>query len=179
MREIIAWLKSKIPTRESLQKERIVRYLQPILNRSPEYWAFDRSSVSRGVALGIFGMLMPFPFQLMLVLLLAIPARANLILSLGLVWLNTPLTMVPLYVFSYKVGAKILGETIRPVDMHLSWKSLVTELRDIWKPFLLGCTVCGVVAGLAAWAIVYFGWRYFEEYEAYRKARAAEKNSPK
>lgn len=156
------WIKAKIPTSESIQNNRFVKPFAPILKKSPDYWHFTRGPVAKGCAMGVFGSFMPIPLQMIITLIISLPLRANLILALGLLWINNPLTMVPIYWFAYLVGAWVLQEKIQNVDMHLSWHWLTHELGTIWEPFLLGCAVTAIVLGVVTYVIVYFGWRVIE-----------------
>ena len=57
---IAAWSRRNLPTRESMER---IRLLRPVAHRvlAPELWRFTRRSVPRGVALGmIAGILFPF-----------------------------------------------------------------------------------------------------------------------
>ena len=136
-----------IPSKDALQQSRLIKWLSPWLQYSPEYWKLTNKSVRRGVMIGCFNAFMPIPFQTLIALAMAIPLRANLFLALGLLWINNPLTMVPLYWFAYKTGVLMLNETMQPIDMHLSLAWIQQEFSHIWKPFLLGCTVNGALLG--------------------------------
>ena len=164
MSKFTTWLKQKIPTKEALEQNRLLKPFAPILKKSPDYWFFNQSSVSRGCAVAVCGAFMPIPFQMVIAVLLALPLRANLIISLGLLWINNPLTVVPIYWFCYFVGTHILQQQTQNIDMHLSWHWMTHELMTIWKPFLLGCAVCGIVLGIITYFVVYFVWKYVEKY---------------
>ena len=160
MSKFTAWLKQHIPTQEQLEQSRLLKPFAPILKKSPNYWFFNQSSVSRGCGVALCGCFIPIPFQMIIAILLALPLRANLIISLGLLWINNPLTMVPIYWFCYIVGAMILREPTQVMDMHLSWHWMTHEFLIVWKPFLLGCLVCGSAAGVITYCVVYFAWKY-------------------
>jgi uncharacterized protein (DUF2062 family) len=154
------WLQKFIPRKEALEQSRLFRFLNPWLKHSPNYWKFTSTSAPRGVAVGLFNAFMPMPFQNIIAILMAIPLRANLILSLGLLWVNNPLTMVPMYLFAYKTGAAILGEPLHHVSMHLSWEWFSHELFTIWKPFLLGCVIDGLILGAIGYVTVIVLWKH-------------------
>ena len=50
---LIGWLRSHVPTRETLERNRFVRPFAHLILRS-ELWRMTRRSVPRGVALGLF-----------------------------------------------------------------------------------------------------------------------------
>jgi uncharacterized protein (DUF2062 family) len=41
----------------------------------------------------------------------------------------------------------------------LDWQWVETRLSVIWKPFLLGCLVCGVLAGVLGYLLLAVLWR--------------------
>ena len=79
-------------------------------------------SIARGGALGIWVGLTPtVGAQMLIVTALAVPMRANLPVSLAMVWISNPLTVVPLYFAFYLLGALLLGQG------HSGWD----EFRDL------------------------------------------------
>ena len=49
---------------------------------------------------------------------------------------------------------------MRRVAFRLSWDWLQNGLGPLWKPFLLGCLICGVVAGVLGWMALELAWRW-------------------
>lgn len=97
------WVRHHIPTREAIARN---RFLRPVAHRvlAPSLWRFNRRSVPRGVALGIFsGILFPFAHML-LAAILAFPFRANVPTAVGTTLINNPVTFVPLMAAAYQVG---------------------------------------------------------------------------
>ena len=95
------------PTREEMARN---RYLAPIAHRflSPGLWRFNRRSVPRGVALGIFaGFIIPVG-QIFLAAFLALPARANVPLSALVTFITNPFTFPFWAVVANRVGSFIL-----------------------------------------------------------------------
>ena len=160
MSKIKQWIKKQIPTRESLENNRFIKPFAPILKQSPNYWRFNRHSVSTGCAVAVFGAFMPIPFQTIIAIILALPLRANLVLSIGLLWINNPITIVPMYWLCYRVGAWVLQMPQHHVDLHLSWHWVTHELTHIWKPFLLGCFICGTVFAVLMYFAILATWRF-------------------
>ncbi|MEO5866105.1 MAG: DUF2062 domain-containing protein [Sphingomonas sp.] len=98
-----AWLRHHIPTRESIETN---RFLRPVAHRIlvPSLWRFNRRSVPRGVALGIFsGVLFPFA-HMAIAAVLALPFRANVPTAVGTTLINNPITFVPLMAGAYQIG---------------------------------------------------------------------------
>lgn len=159
----LTFLKKIMPSKEALQKNRFVQWLNPWLTHSPNYWKFNMASVSRGVAIGVFNAFMPMPFQTLIALLLAIPLRANLILTFGLLWINNPFTVVPIYLLTYKIGAWMLNEHLEHVGTHVSWAWLSHQIGHVWKPFLLGCTVTGLFFGIISYFVILIFWKFMRK----------------
>jgi uncharacterized protein (DUF2062 family) len=104
---LINWVRHHIPTRESIEAN---RWLRPVAHRIlvPHLWRFNRRSVPRGVALGLFsGVLFPFA-HMGIAAVLALPFRANVPTAVGTTLLNNPITIVPLMAGAYKVGHWVL-----------------------------------------------------------------------
>lgn len=104
---VIGWIKQHVPTHESIEAN---RWLRPVAHRIlvPHLWRFNRRSVPRGVALGLFsGVLFPFA-HMGIAAVLALPFRANVPTAVGTTLLNNPITIVPLMAGAYKVGHWVL-----------------------------------------------------------------------
>lgn len=125
----------------------------------PRLWHLNRRSVAGAAALGIFVGFMPLPGQMFFSAALAILFRVNLPIAAMGVWVTNPLTIAPIFYFSYKVGAWVLGQ---PVDQHafsLSWDWLTSEFLSIWQPFMLGSVICGLIAAGLGVVFVRILWR--------------------
>ncbi|HKE96007.1 MAG TPA: DUF2062 domain-containing protein, partial [Povalibacter sp.] len=68
------------------------------------------------------------------------------------------LTIVPLYLFAYWVGCLLLGLHAKHLHFELSWHWLSTGLLPVWKPFLLGCLVMGVLTALCGYVLLAGIW---------------------
>jgi uncharacterized protein (DUF2062 family) len=104
---VIGWIKQHVPTHESIESN---RWLRPVAHRIlvPSLWRFNRRSVPRGVALGLFsGVLFPFA-HMGIAALLALPFRANVPTAVGTTLLNNPVTIGPLMLGAYEIGHWVL-----------------------------------------------------------------------
>ena len=122
-------------------------------------WHMHRRSVAGACAIGLFCAFIPIPFQMILAAGLAIIFRCNLPISVALVWVTNPITMTPLFFLAYKVGTFLTDTHLGPFAFELSLNWLFTELRERWKPFLVGCLFTATVAGLCGFIAARILWR--------------------
>jgi len=155
------WLRANLPTRESMERSRILR---PVAHRvlAPELWRFTRRSVPRGVALGmVTGILFPVA-QVPLSALLALPVRANIPTAALTTLITNPLTTPPLWVAAYWIGSRLLhyeaaaGNAVRASESWLHW--LLSEAGPALALGLVTITIVFAVTGFAASAL---GWRWW------------------
>ncbi|MDC9724472.1 MAG: DUF2062 domain-containing protein [Gammaproteobacteria bacterium] len=125
----------------------------------PKLWHLNRRSVAGGLALGLFIGFMPILGQMFVAAALAIFIRVNLPISVMAVWVSNPLTIAPMYFFTYKVGAWLLQIPVEQHSFTMTWEWFTHEFLTIWQPFLLGSVVCGAIASLLGIFLVRFVWR--------------------
>ena len=104
---VLGWLKSHVPTREGVERN---RWLRPVAHRvlQPALWRFTRRSVPRGVALGVLaGVLFPVA-HVPLAAVLALPVRANVPVAVSTTLLNNPVTIGPMLWAAYHLGHWVL-----------------------------------------------------------------------
>ena len=127
------------------------------------YWAGDRQSFARAGFLGMFCMMLPVPFQMVIGTLLAYYLRANIPLATALAWITNPLTMWPIWYGGYKFGTWVFGTP----DLYAQsngiaigsevWFNEVFPL--IWQPFFFGNILLGLLIGTVAYVfILKFHW---------------------
>ena len=101
------WVQRHVPTRESIEAN---RFLRPVAHRIlvPALWRFNRRSVPRGVALGLFaGILFPFP-HMALAAVFSLPLRANVPTAVVTTLVNNPVTFLPIMATAYRIGHWVL-----------------------------------------------------------------------
>ena len=115
--------------------------------------------IAAGFAVGTFiSFTPPVPgVHTVLALALAFLFRLNKLTCLAGTWINSPLTVVPSMFLSYKLGVLILHERPGKFRIHdLDWASLKGVLLQHSKPLLLGCSIIGFFASIAAYFICYW-----------------------
>ena len=122
-------------------------------------WSLNRHSITAAFGVGIGVSFVPLPVHLILVVLAAIIWRLNVAVGIAGSYIVNPLTMVPVYYFAYRVGAWLLRYRPRHFEFHPNWNWLEHGLGPAWKPFLIGCLVCGIVCGFAGRYALEVTWR--------------------
>ena len=148
-----------LPDLDWIRTHRNLRFLGARLHES-NLWHLNRNSVAKAFAIGLFMAFVPMPFQMVPAAILAIYFRANLPISVALVWITNPLTMAPTYYFCYRIGAWLLNTYPQPIAFELSLGWFSTELLRIWQPFLLGCLLVATVLALLGYHGMHQLWRW-------------------
>ena len=148
------FLKKHIPSPESIKENKNLKFLGDKIH-DPNLWHLNRRSVSTAFAIGLFAAWIPTPGQMIIAAVSALYFRANLPISVGLVWITNPVTMPPMFYFAYRVGLWTLNQPSPAADFEFSLESVMANLSDIGGPFLMGCLVLGVISS----TIGYFGIR--------------------
>ena len=158
------WVKRHVPTRDSVQHNRLLRpFAKPLSN--PALWRLHRRSVPRAVALGLgVGVIIPF-MHTFIAALLAIPARANVAVAAAVTLLINPLTIPPLYYAAYHVGKWELRHDRGVVDQETA-RQVTGDLGRIlfWihhgaGPMALGVVNIAIAAALIGYGVATVAWR--------------------
>lgn len=143
-----------IPDRQKIQSYKVLRVFGTWLDE-PRLWQFNRHSVPVAFSIGLFVTYIPFLGHMILATFLAIVFRANLPISLALVWVVNPLTMIPLFALALTIGAAVFGVSLTHVDFkHIS------ELTHLWQPFVVGCFITGSVLAILSNMVIKWIWRW-------------------
>ncbi len=152
------FFKRWLPSPETMREHPSVKVFGSLLH-DPNLWHLNRRSVTLAFFLGLFIAFVPIPTQMLIAALAAILVRANLPLSVMLVWVTNPVTMPAIFYFAYKIGALVLDLSPEPIHFELSLEWIQGELLELWRPFLLGCLISGLFCGLTGAAAVHVLWR--------------------
>ena len=146
-----------MPNKEKLHQQRALRIFGKLLHDG-HLWHLNRRTVPKAVAIGLFCAFMPIPFQMVLAAAAAILWRANIPISVMLVWFTNPITIPPIFYGCYKVGAFILQQPVKVSEMVFSLEWIGEQFGHIWQPLLLGSLICGLIAGLLGYTIITYLW---------------------
>jgi uncharacterized protein (DUF2062 family) len=164
-KEIIQKLIHKfIPDPEVIKRHKNLQFLGEKLH-DPNLWHLNRRSIALAFAVGLFCAWIPAPMQMAFAAAGAIYYRANIPISVALVWITNPVTMPPLFYFAYKVGLWFMNQSSSTQESEFSLSMMFSGLGDAWQPFLTGCFVMGIVSS----AIGYFGIQYYWYYHITKK----------
>ncbi len=125
----------------------------------PSLWHFNRHNIALAFAIGLFWMWVPCPPQTVFAAATAVMLRANLPLSVALVFITNPITIPPLYYFAYEFGATILNQQIEEVKFELTFDWFQASVSSIWWPMLLGCLLLGVISAIIGYFSIHLFWR--------------------
>jgi uncharacterized protein (DUF2062 family) len=149
-----------MPHPDRIKGSKSLRFLGSLIH-DPNLWHLNRHSVSRAMAIGLFWAMMPMPMQMAAAALIAVPARANLPISVGLVWLTNPITMPPVFYCSYKFGAWLTSTPTLLIPDHITLRWIGQVLQTHWQPLLLGSIVLGAALALIGYFATNAYWRWW------------------
>ena len=146
-------IKRYLPTRREVQSNKYLQFLGDHLH-DPNLWRFNRRSITRATAIGLFCAYLPMPFEMIPAAIAAVLWRANLPVSIALVWISNPVTWVPLWGPAYLFGAWLLGQPSVPFD-QLTLEIFGQHIVALW----MGCIVVGSVVAAGGFFMVNLIWR--------------------
>jgi uncharacterized protein len=137
-------------------------------------WHLNRYSASMAFFVGLFVAFIPIPVQSVFAAVMAVLLRCNLPISVTLVFVTNPVTMAPIFYMAYEIGALIINVPVQDVQLALSWEWLGNSLSAIWRPFLLGCLLCGLFFGCLGYFVISLLWRWnvVRQWRARKRIRA-------
>jgi len=162
------FLKQYIPDQQKLRQIKCLRIFgNGIL--VPNLWHLNRKSVSGAFAIGLFCAFIPLPFQMLLAAAGALIFQVNLPLSVASVWITNPITIPPIFYSAYVVGTWVLHTPIQEVEFSLTFDWLETVFLLIWRPFLLGCFLLGLISSLFGYLFSRWVWQILVRKNWYKR----------
>src|ERR1700728_1879979 len=166
------WLKRVTPDRSTLEKHWCLKHFTAIM-LDRRCWTFNRSSVTRSFALGLFIAFIPptplLPVHLLTCALLGVYFRLNLPVLFATVFVSNPFTWLPQVAGSIWVGAKLMGMDLTPFLHELHHRHLWAQVCQLWAPLLLGALVLGLAASGSGYVLAQLAWRARVLYQLRRR----------
>lgn len=164
-----------LPKPEKIKSIKSLAFLGDRLHE-PNLWHLNRRSVALAFAVGLFFAWVPTPTQMAMAAAGALYFRANLPISVALVWITNPITMPPLFYFAYRVG--IWALSMPHFDGEFAMDSIFTSMAHVGGPFLFGCLLVGITSSAAGFLLVHTYWRFHVvrqwRHRAVKRAAASE-----
>ncbi len=151
-------LKKITPDPQALQDRWFLRPFRSNL-ADPRFWTLNRRGVTYAFGIGLAICFIPAPVHMALACTLAVIFGLNIPVAAGSTLLLNPFTAVPAYYFAYRVGAALLHTPHQHFHFTLN-RHWLTQLAPVWPALLLGCLVCGIVAGFVGWLSLDSLWRW-------------------
>ncbi len=145
--------------RHQLVENRLIAPFQHFLH-DQKLWGIRRKTVVPAVAWGVFVAFMPFPGHVLAAVFGSLLIRCNIPVAAVSTFISNPLTIGPMFYFSYRVGASLLG--IEPgsfaIELSLAW--LGSTFMSIWQPLILGSVLVGTISAVIAYVFLDVLWRF-------------------
>ena len=154
-------LKKYSPKRENINLGWLNKHLT-----DPELWKWNKKSIAKAFAIGLFCAFLPVPIHMLLAGILAVSFSANIMLSLLIVWVNNPITIVPIIYFTYKLGASIIGLEIDP-EFEFSFGYL---MDNFWSA-TLALWIGGLITSILMATLGYFSIISIYKFRALKRVK--------
>lgn len=165
------FLKNVLPGHEQIRRHRRLRLVRKILN-DPQIFHLTRRSSAGGVATGLFMAFIPVPGHMLLAAVASVMLRVNLPLAVVFVWVSNPITLAPQLVLAYRIGAKLMHQSLGPIHFEMSLRWMGSTLMQRWEEMLLGCFVLAIGAAILGYLVVELAWRFTVYYKVMQRRRA-------
>lgn len=141
---------------------------------SRHLFSFQEQPLARGMAIGMFWMCMPMPFQMVPATLFCTLFSANLPMALLAVWISNPVTYLPIFYVQYEIGAMLFGGGVK----DFSFGEFVSHYREavdvagmIYYTILQGALVTGLVLSVLGYFLAFPLARYLSRFSKWRLHR--------
>jgi len=178
------FFRKHVPSHDKLFSNRWLNRLKPWLGH-PSLWHLNRRSVAGGVAIGLFAGLIPGPFQMLSAALLSIPFRANLPVAVFTTLYTNPLTIVPLYLLAYEIGAFFTGQRLASLpSFEFNWQgrwldalpAFLNWVAALGLPLIVGLIVLALILAPTGYVLMRGLWRLHVVWEMRQRQRRQNRN---
>lgn len=168
-----------LPSHESVTGNPFVARFGGFLTH-PNLWHLNRRSVAGGVAIGLLAGLVPGPTQIASATILAVLLKANLPVAVVTTFYTNPLTIVPLYIAAYQVGAWVTSSQNDgpPAPLSLAGRPWSEWLPALWewllsmgKPLAVGLPLFALLLAVVGYFAVRGAWRLWAVHAWRKRAR--------
>jgi hypothetical protein len=135
------------------------------LTKHPYLWHFNRESVSRGVAVGLFsGVVLFMPFQTLIAIFCCIILRANFPIAFLVSWICNPITIIPIAYVTSMIGNWVLGQkqTYTMIQSYswnfANWHEFSSLAIQFGKGYFVGLPIVSLSLALAGYIVTYLIW---------------------
>ena len=151
--KFLSKLRGYLPTPSEVHKYKYIHIFGDTLKQA-ELWAFNRASVSKGIAVGLFCAFLPMPFEMVAAVFIAAMIGGHIPFAVAGIWISNPLTWIPLYTPCYLLGAWLIG--VDPIPLE---QIRISVLGWHYVALWLGCLIIGSVLSVATHFIIDAIWR--------------------
>lgn len=138
---------------EKFKNARLKQNIKQFINRFKKLRG-DPHYVAMGMAIGVFVSTTPtIPFHTAIAIVLAFVLRGSKPAAAIGVWFCNPVTMPFLYLWSYKVGMFVLGNSAPFDPKYESITELFKLGMDITSAMVIGGIIIGILPAIAAYII--------------------------
>ena len=142
-----------LPRRATIHRYPVLKYFAQSARKRPYLWSLKRRRIIRAIYLGCILSLLPlYGLQVILAFVASLLLRCNLMIAVALQFITNPVTAIPLYLLTYKIGDSFLyplkkgnisisDDELHPdVDLTLmeSLGKFWQSTKDVFNSFLSG-----------------------------------------
>ena len=188
-------LRRFFPGHSDIKNNRALHFLGDLLN-DPNLFHLNKRSVSVAFFWGLFIAMLPIPGQMAVSASAAIFFRCNLPICVALAWITNPVTMVFFFYIAYALGSFVLqveasatATAIKDISFGDFWDLILdsqynaaiswlgTQVGGLWKPFVLGSILCGLLFGSTGYCLIQLYWRWHVVRQWNKRKKQRQKNT--
>jgi uncharacterized protein len=172
------WLRSLEPRMLAEFDRPALAWLKSWLDQH-DVFSFTREPLAKGIAFGLFCSLIPGPLQIIAAAILCVYFRGNVLAAATGTLLSNPLTIVPLYVVAFKIGAFLLpGSHVLPPwrgenGSDAFFTALINWIQAMGWPLVVGLPTLAFAIAITGYALTQIAWLTPVIRRAKRMARAS------